>query len=449
MNIAAELEFVSLVSSDPLIHASHCLDRSQDQAAQAGVFVLRLKGVTPRYEDQGALRELTHPALLPFVDIREHKGEVCIVTEYFEGRSLQSWLDDGQLFSIEQVFSMLRQMAAGLDAIHAAGFIHGCFRPSSILIGKLNTAKIIDLGVAYQTTSPETLLPVASHLSPEYLEGASTGPFTDRFSLARIAFRLLYQHDPFKRTSFLEEMFCISTGHWDRRTGDLSVKAVFEKALSRIPEMRYEGSTAMVEALEAAWKADISAPTRLSENTFRLPVLDDAGAQVKAPASGFRHRLASPGRGIAAAWLIAIGFTLTACVVGFACVQLQRGIVANRTQAELLHSERSAGTSMPGLHNSVMVVCNSSSDPAEVLDLSSAYWDETHHLRTFNSAAHPHLKWELSPSSSTTLSLTQGETAIWDGSVAFYSMKLRYRGKDYLMSGIWRRTDGTCLQLVR
>jgi serine/threonine protein kinase len=449
MNVATQFEPVSVLSSDPLIHASLCLDRSHDQSVQGGVFALRLKGVVPRYEDQAALSELRHPALLQIVDIREQNGEACIVGEYFEGRSLQSWFDDSQLFSIEQIFSMLRQVAAGLDAIHAAGFIHGYLRPASILLGKLNSVKIIDLAVAYQNASPETLLPIASYLSPEYLEGTPSGSSTDRFSLARIAYRLIYQHDPFSRNSFIEEMFCISTGHWDRRAVDLSVKAVFEKALSRVPEMRYQGSLAMVEALEAAWKADISAPTRLSENTFRVPVPDDTGAQVEAPTSGFRQWLVSPRGGIAAAWLIGFGCTLAACVLGFACVTLQQGIGTNRTQAELLQRERDAGTLMPGLHNSMMTVCNSSSEPIEVLDLSSAYWDKTQHLHTFNSASHPHLNWQLSPSSSATLSLTQGETTLWDGSVAFYSMKLRYRGKDYLTSGIWRRSDGTCLQLVK
>lgn len=448
MNAAAQFDFVSTPSSDPLIDASLFPRQSQDQPIQGSIFSLRLKGVAPRYDAQSALVELSHPALLRILRFQAHNGETSIFMEAFEGRSLQSSLDDNQMFTIDRVFSMLRQIAAGLDAIHAAGFIHSCLRPASIFIGALNQIKIVDLAVDYQNAPPETLLPVAHHLSPEYLEGTPTGPYTDCFSLACLAYRLIYQRDPFKRSSLIEELFCISAGHWDRHATDPAVKTVFEKALSPVPEMRYQGSIAMIEALEAAWKADISAPTRLSENSFRPPTLADSAAPVEA-SSKFKQWLVSPRGGIVAAWTTAIGCTLATCILGFACVALQQSITRNRTQTDLLKRETEDGPSTPGLRNGMMTLCNSSSDPVEVLDLSSTYWDQTQHLHTFNSAAHPHLNWQLSPSSGTTLSQAQGDTNPWDGSVAFYSMKLRYRGKDYLTSGVWRRFDGTCMQLAK
>ena len=58
-------------------------------------------------------------------------------------RTLADSLSDGSSLSTGRVDGLVRQLAAGLDAVHARSLVHGALDPSCVLIGEDGTAKLV------------------------------------------------------------------------------------------------------------------------------------------------------------------------------------------------------------------------------------------------------------------------------------------------------------------
>jgi hypothetical protein len=98
------------------------------------------------------------------------------------------------------------------------------------------------------------------------------------------------------------------------------------------------------------------------------------------------------------------------------------------------------------LQNGWFVVCNQTSEKVTIDSLTVTYRDQDHY-RTFNTAFHDYVTWDVQPGRRLKLSLKRGEDVIWDGSVLFYSMNLTYKGNDYLLAGVWNEVQGDCIAL--
>ena len=94
-----------------------------------------------------AASAMNHPHICTLHDIGEHDGQLFLVLELLEGRSLASTLAAGPL-PASQTITLALQIADGLDAAHAKGIVHRDLKPSNIWITSRGDAKILDFGVA-------------------------------------------------------------------------------------------------------------------------------------------------------------------------------------------------------------------------------------------------------------------------------------------------------------
>lgn len=136
---------------------------------------------------QGRVRSESVVRLEGVVDV---EGDPALLLEFIDGETLSARLAHGPLGETE-----LRMLAAdvahGLDALHAAGLVHGDLKPSNILVsgrGSLLRAKISDFGIAREAgarTEPgDTVLGTPGYVPPEELRWeAEVGPHTDFYAL--------------------------------------------------------------------------------------------------------------------------------------------------------------------------------------------------------------------------------------------------------------------------
>jgi serine/threonine-protein kinase len=88
--------------------------------------------------------------------------------------------------------SIIRNCLAGLGALHRHNIVHGDIKPANIMIKRTGSAKIVDMGSAFEVESPPPIrLFTLSYASPEALERRELTPRSDLASLGYVLIELL------------------------------------------------------------------------------------------------------------------------------------------------------------------------------------------------------------------------------------------------------------------
>jgi serine/threonine protein kinase len=90
---------------------------------------------------------LAHPNVVTIYEVGESSSSVYIAMELVNGPSLRDWMME-QPRPWREVLAMFMQAGRGLAAAHDAGLIHRDFKPSNVLVGDDNRARVVDFGLA-------------------------------------------------------------------------------------------------------------------------------------------------------------------------------------------------------------------------------------------------------------------------------------------------------------
>jgi serine/threonine protein kinase len=173
----------------------------QDERLGRQVAVKRLHADSPADVEQRFVREarlgalLNHPNIVSVYDTATDSEGVLIVMEYVAGEALSATLKRGPLRP-ERVGLMVRDLGSALDHLHGHGVVHRDVKPGNVLLRKDGVTKLVDLGIATASdqtrlTSSGMVLGTATYMAPEQLEGGETGPSTDIYALAVVAYEAL------------------------------------------------------------------------------------------------------------------------------------------------------------------------------------------------------------------------------------------------------------------
>jgi serine/threonine protein phosphatase PrpC len=142
--------------------------------------------------------------------VKSHKASIkrryCYaVTEFVDGQTLAQWMVDNPAPSLDEVRSIVEQVAIGLQAFHRQEMLHQDLRPENIMIDASGIVKIIDFGSTFVSgieetrTSevPQSMPGTAQFLAPEYFIGEFGSKQSDNYSLACIAYHMLSGRSPY------------------------------------------------------------------------------------------------------------------------------------------------------------------------------------------------------------------------------------------------------------
>ncbi len=144
-------------------------------------------------------RRITSQHVLKAYPQDRERNYLYTVMEYVEGQTLEQWMVDNHTPSLEEVRSIVDQVAKGLLAFHRQEMIHQDLRPANIMIDKTGTVKIIDLGavrIAGITeintfTDQGDILGTMTYSAPEYFLGEVGTYKSDLFSLGVIVYQMV------------------------------------------------------------------------------------------------------------------------------------------------------------------------------------------------------------------------------------------------------------------
>jgi hypothetical protein len=152
-----------------------------------------------------AAAAVEHTNLLPIYEAGEAEGRLYLAMRYVPGFDLGTILAREGALPVERTIALVRQVAAGLDAAHAAGLVHRDVKPANVLIGSGDHAYLADFGLARAaaaaaglTRPGQVAVGSAEYLAPELLDGRAADIRSDTYALACLAFACLTGRPPFQ-----------------------------------------------------------------------------------------------------------------------------------------------------------------------------------------------------------------------------------------------------------
>ena len=137
---------------------------------------------------------IDHPNLVPVHAAGEDGGRLYLVMRYVGGTDLHKLLKrDGPLAS-DRAADVVAQVAAGLDAAHAAGLVHRDVKPANVLLTGEHVY-LGDFGLSRLQSASERItesgawIGTVDYMSPEHLRGEQTDARSDVYAC------LLYTSD--------------------------------------------------------------------------------------------------------------------------------------------------------------------------------------------------------------------------------------------------------------
>jgi serine/threonine protein kinase len=155
------------------------------------------------FREARSLAALGHRNVVTVFDVVEEEGHIWLVMEYVAGRSLSQLIEQEGALPPAEVADIGAQVAAGLEAAHAAGTTHRDVKPGNVLITEEGVAKIGDFGIA-RTAGDPTLTQsglvtgTPHYFSPELARGGEPGFANDIWALGATLYAAVEGRPPFR-----------------------------------------------------------------------------------------------------------------------------------------------------------------------------------------------------------------------------------------------------------
>ncbi|MEU7833183.1 protein kinase [Nonomuraea sp. NPDC049129] len=172
--------------------------RGYDQRADwtVAVKVLDAGAATPEVLRQHAqaVARVIHPNVAMVLDVGDHEGAPFLVMEFLTGESIGEEVAGQGPLPITEVCDLIGQAAAGLEAAHRAGVVHGQIGPDSFRRAGSGVLKVVGFGLADQVSSDDGVL----YRAPEVIDGRGGEAAADLYALGCVCYEALCGRPPFE-----------------------------------------------------------------------------------------------------------------------------------------------------------------------------------------------------------------------------------------------------------
>jgi eukaryotic-like serine/threonine-protein kinase len=155
-------------------------------------------------------QSVSHPHLMPILAAHVIEPPRMLVMPWLEGASLAARLAEGQQFGAPEALWIARQTAEALDALYAAGWMHGDISPGNIHVSPTGHVTLLDFSFArrgdeFGSVTDRPIMGTYGYLAPEHLTSALQPDIrSDIYSLGAVLFEILAGRRPFQSDTLVE-----------------------------------------------------------------------------------------------------------------------------------------------------------------------------------------------------------------------------------------------------
>ncbi|HPB30152.1 MAG TPA: protein kinase [Candidatus Sumerlaeota bacterium] len=223
-----------------------------------------------RFEREAlAMARCVHENIVAVYDVfvaRNPDEITYLAMEYIEGVDLNFYLISEQdHLTVSDVLDILRQLARGIDAAHAAGIIHRDIKPSNMVIvtQPRRIAKIMDFGIArgdvddvYRTLEGVTM-GTPAFMAPEQVRGEDIGPKSDVYSFAMSLYKIFARDLPYDAGTTASMLFHQMNRkpiplRWRNPSWPRTLETAIMNAISKDPADRPDSAGDLVNQISTA-----------------------------------------------------------------------------------------------------------------------------------------------------------------------------------------------------
>ena len=217
------------------------------------------------------LAHLEHPHIVRSLASMEEGGQLVLVLEFLEGRTVREELVSRGPLPWREAVEIVARVAEALTAAHKQSppIIHRDLKPENVMLTADGGLKVMDFGIAKvleaaRGTSTQSL-GTLQYMSPEQIDAGPVDPRTDLYALGLVFYELLSGEPPFRSTSPREllNLQCTTPPaelpEEARRGVPRGVETLLFELLEKTPSQRPETAQGVVDRL-AAFRAHAAAP---------------------------------------------------------------------------------------------------------------------------------------------------------------------------------------------
>jgi eukaryotic-like serine/threonine-protein kinase len=214
---------------------------------------------------------LSHPNIVTIFDAGYMDDQSFIVMELLEGKPLDELIDEGRIFTPEEITRIGLQLAEALSYAHGQGVIHRDIKPSNIMmLHGTSTVKIMDFGIArrdsadpatsrhadadFNASRHSTVIGTPRYMSPEQAQGMSIDGRSDLFAVGAVLYELATREKAFPSGSMATLINQIIEED-PRPLQSLApnipggLQFIIAKLLAKKPERRFQSGRHLAQAL--------------------------------------------------------------------------------------------------------------------------------------------------------------------------------------------------------
>ena len=238
-----------------------------------------------------AAARLNHPHIVAAFDADQANGTHFLVMEYVDGYDFAKLVRTQGPLSLKRAIEFLTQAGRGLEFAHTHGVVHRDIKPANLLIDRLGTVKILDLGLARlenseqptDLTSSGQIMGTIDYMAPEQAIDMRTADHrADIYSFGCTLWYLLTGKSVYGGETALAKLLEHRDGQIPTLLGRseelqstnpraVAIDHVFRKMLAKRPDQRFQSMAEVLLALEGCLSGKPAAP----EAAPALPSADE------------------------------------------------------------------------------------------------------------------------------------------------------------------------------
>jgi serine/threonine-protein kinase len=217
--------------------------------------------VRERFQRESRLAAaVEHPNVIPVYEAGADGELLFIAMRFIRGTDLATLLTQETRLAPARAARIVVQIAAALDAAHAAGLVHRDVKPANVLIavdGPIEHPYLTDFGITKELggrealTGPGAFVGTVDYTAPEQLRGDPIGPEADQYALACLWFEATTGRVPFSG----ETDAAVALQHLSADPPSMGVArfdAILTRAMAKAPADRFPSTGAFAAAVQQA-----------------------------------------------------------------------------------------------------------------------------------------------------------------------------------------------------